>query len=1039
MASMARVPSEEIQKLEREVSLERLAAAKGVELVSKDKDLVGLCPFCGAEGQTLVVAPTTNTWRCTAGCQAAGGRVLDWVMRAEGVSRRLAIELLRSELGTLEAFSAQKRGRQKGRVAEKTTTPKLGGFETTAADQVLLRSVFDYYHATLKESPEALAYLEKRGLKSAEMIERFRLGFANRTLAYRLPQKNRKDGAEVRGWLQKLGVLRESGHEHLNGSLVVPVLDAEGRIVDAYGRKITPGLRPGTPLHSWLGESRQGVWNAEALTASRSVVLCASLIDALSFWCAGFRNVTAIAGLDGPLDEHAAAFVKAGVAQVMLAFRRSPEGDRAAEKVAARLGEAGLECFRVVFPKGMDANDFLLKSPGGFEALLRQAEWLGKGKAKTAAVEPPVPIAVPTPTFDNADEALGEAPFAQAAGPATSQVAKADDDDTLPSNEPSAAAPSVTPTPTPLASPRSATSTDEVALTLGDRQWRIRGLAKNAGLEALKVNLLVSREGAGFHVDTLELYSARQRTQYATLAAHELCVEEQVIKRDLGSVLLRLEELQENAAKKTADDKSPRPKLSDEERQAALALLRDPRLVERILDDLDRLGVVGERTNKLVAYLAATSRLLDEPLAVVVQAASAGGKSSLMEAVLALVPEEDRAQYSAMTGQSLFYLGEADLKHKVLAIAEDEGAERAAYALKLLQSEGQLTIASTGKDQTTGRLVTQEYRVEGPVALMLTTTAVEIDEELLNRSLVLTVDEGREQTRAIHDRQRAAQTLEGVLAKHDRPALLKLHRDAQRLLRPMLVVNPFARELTFLDHATRTRRDHMKYLTLIRTIALLHQHQRPVRVVEYRGQRLEYLEVTRSDVDLANRICHEVLGRSLDELPPQTRGLLVQLDVLVRAACERLSVARPDYRFTRREVREATGLGNTQLKVHLARLVELEYVLVHRGKQGQGYVYELAYDGRGKDGGTFLPGLAPVGPVEHAATTTTSRRHDADFAGTRRGMDGAETPGGRSDESASMPRDSAELRAGVAPARETSRTGASDEPTAYVAEAESAA
>jgi DNA primase len=1033
MASMARVPSEEIAKLEREVSLERLAAAKGVALVSKGKDLVGLCPFCGADGQTLLLTPADNTWRCDAGCQAAGGRVLDWVMRAEGVSRRLAVELLRSDLGTLEAFSAQKRGRQKGRVAEKSTTPKLGGFETTAADHVLLRSVFDYYHATLKESPEALAYLERRGLKSAEMIKRFRLGFANRTLAYRLPQKNRKDGAEVRGRLQKLGVLRESGHEHLNGSLVIPVLDAEGRIVDAYGRKITPGLRPGTPLHSWLGDERRGVWNAEALTASRSAILCASLIDALSFWCAGFRNVTALAGLHGPLDEHAAAFAKAGVEQVMLAFRRSPEGDRAAEKVAARLSDAGLECFRVVFPKGMDANDFLLKSQGGFEALLRQAEWLGKGKAKTAALETPVPAVTTTPTIGVEPAPLVDAPTAHATVPPTPPVAEAHEDNT-PSNVPLAASSPVAASPTPLASSRTQSASDEVALTLGDRQWRIRGLAKNASLEALKVNLLVSREGAGFHVDTLELYSARQRQQYATLAGRELCVEEQVIKRDLGTVLLRLEELQEHAAKTTADDKSPRPKLSDEERQAALALLRDPRLVERILDDLDRLGVVGERMNKLVAYLAATSRLLDEPLAVVIQAASAGGKSSLMEAVLALVPEEGRVQYSAMTGQSLFYLGEADLKHKVLAIAEDEGAERAAYALKLLQSEGQLTIASTGKDQTTGRLVTQAYRVEGPVALMLTTTAVEVDEELLNRSLVLAVDEGREQTRAIHDRQRAAQTLEGVLARHDRPALLKLHRDAQRLLRPMLVVNPFARELTFLDHATRTRRDHMKYLTLIRTIALLHQHQRPVRVVEHRGQRLEYLEVSRDDVELANRICHEVLGRSLDELPPQTRVLLVQLDMLVRAACARLSVARADYRFTRREVREATGLGNTQLKVHLARLVELEYVLVHRGKQGQGYVYELAYDGRGKDGAVFLPGLAGL-----SSTTTTSRGHAADFAGTGRGLDGAETSGGRSDETASMPRDSADLPADTAPARETSRTGASDESTAYVAESESAA
>src|SRR5690606_33865060 len=135
------------------------------------------------------------------------------------------------------------------------------------------------------------------------------------------------------------------------------------------------------------------------------------------------------------------------------------------------------------------------------------------------------------------------------------------------------------------------------------------------------------------------------------------------------------------------------------------------------------------------------------------------GKSSLMDAVLRMIPEEERQAYSAMTGQSLFYMGETNLSHKILAIAEEEGAERASYALKLLQSEGELTIASTGKDPATGRLVTQECRVEGPVMIFLTTTALEVDEEFLNRCLVLTVDETREQTEAIHARQRRAQTI----------------------------------------------------------------------------------------------------------------------------------------------------------------------------------------------------------------------------------------------------------------------------------------
>ena len=113
--------------------------------------------------------------------------------------------------------------------------------------------------------------------------------------------------------------------------------------------------------------------------------------------------------------------------------------------------------------------------------------------------------------------------------------------------------------------------------------------------------------------------------------------------------------------------------MTDEERGRALDLLRDPRLIERIVEDFARCGVVGEETNKLVGYLGAVSRHLDKPLAVIVQSSSAAGKSSLMDAVLAFVPEEQRVQYSAMTGQSLFYMGETDLKHKVLAIVEEAG------------------------------------------------------------------------------------------------------------------------------------------------------------------------------------------------------------------------------------------------------------------------------------------------------------------------------------------------------------------------------
>jgi hypothetical protein len=334
-------------------------------------------------------------------------------------------------------------------------------------------------------------------------------------------------------------------------------------------------------------------------------------------------------------------------------------------------------------------------------------------------------------------------------------------------------------------------------------------------------------------------------------------------------------------------------------------------------------------------------------------------------------------------------MGQANLKHKILALAEEEGASRASYALKLLQSEGELTMASTGKDAATGNLVTQEYRVEGPVMLFTTTTALDIDPELLNRCLVLTVDEGRQQTQAIHRLQRQRRTLQGLLVKQEKDYIVALHQNAQRLLRPLAVMNPYADRLTFPDNATRTRRDHEKYLTLIDTIALLHQYQRPVRSTRHRDRTIEYIEVTREDIECANALAHEVLGRSLDELPPQTRALLRALCAMVDQIAAVQAITRNAVRFTRRAAREALELGDTQLRLHLDRLVEFEYVIARRDGPGGKFVYELAYDADGEGGRPHLPGLIDVEQLSAgSATTDKSRGQTSEVAGWSRADSG---------------------------------------------------
>src|SRR5271168_4880902 len=648
---MARIPEAEVERLRQEIPLVGLLEAAGLALEKRGKDYAARCPFHEEGTASLIVTPDKNLFHCF-GCGAAGGPI-DWVMRKNGVSFRHAVELLRAGLpGVTEAVVKHSRVR---------ALPPPVAFD--ADDRALLGQVVDYYHETLKQSPEALAYVTARGLGDGELIDRFKLGYANRTLGLRLPEKTRKAGAEIRARLERIGIYRESGHEHFNGSLVVPVFDAEGGVVELYGRKIGSDLRAGTPKHLYLPGPHAGVWNLEGVAAGTGeIILTEALIDAMTFWCAGYRNVTAAYGVEGLTEDH------------LVAFARDEAGDRGAAKVAERLQAAGIECCRIEFPRGMDANDYALKvtpAAKSLGVLIRKAAWLGRGKPPEGE---PV-IAEPEPASSLA--AKEEVPPAQSPPASTEPLAQ--------------------------------TTEAETMFSFGDRRWRVRGLARNLAYDVLKVNLLAAH-GEAFHVDTLDLYNARARAGFLAQAAAELRVAEAVLKADLGRVLLKLEALQEGTIRAALAPKGPAaPAMDEAERQAALDLLRTPDLPGRILADFAACGIVGEATNKLVGYLAAVSRKLAAPLAVVVQSSSAAGKSSLMEAVLAFMPEEDRTQYSAMTGQSLFYMGRDSLKHRILAIAEEAGAARASYALKLLQSEGVLTIASTGSDPKTGNLVTQEY------------------------------------------------------------------------------------------------------------------------------------------------------------------------------------------------------------------------------------------------------------------------------------------------------------------------------------------
>ena len=185
-------------------------------------------------------------------------------------------------------------------------------------------------------------------------------------------------------------------------------------------------------------------------------------------------------------------------------------------------------------------------------------------------------------------------------------------------------------------------------------------------------------------------------------------------------------------------------------------------------------------------------------------------------------------------------------------------------------------------------------------------------------------------------------------------------QNAQRLIQPMKIANPYAQHLTFTSTRTRTRRDHEKYLTLIDTIALLHQHQRQAITHQIGQREIEMLPVTLEDIEAANKIAPEVLGRSLDELPPQTRRLLESIKQLMRQKLE----ANPSYEqnttfFSRKELRDFTGWSQMQIRRHLERLVDLEHVSLQSGRNGTAMSYSLLVDCN-DEGAAYQVGLINV-------------------------------------------------------------------------------
>ncbi|MBM3127364.1 MAG: hypothetical protein FJ009_01870, partial [Chloroflexi bacterium] len=432
----------------------------------------------------------------------------------------------------------------------------------------------------------------------------------------------------------------------------------------------------------------------------------------------------------------------------------------------------------------------------------------------------------------------------------------------------------------------------------------------------------------------------------------------------------QMRQVKERVAEEEAQAAKAR-EMTDEERAEAMALLQDPRLFERIIQDITTLGYVGEDANKVLQYLVATSRKQDCPLSAVVKSPSAWGKSEMVKKVARLMPPEDVAEYTRLTAQSLAYLPPNALQHKFMVVTERNGSEESDYTIRVLQSENVIRVAYATKDPLTGEMRTRESQVNGPMAYTETTTRPTIHSENATRVFELYLDGTEKQTQRIHEVQRKHATIEGLRSESGKEAVLRRHRNAQRLLEPVKVAIPYADLIKFPADVPRTRRDLPRFLEVIKAIAFLRQKQKPRKTDSDATMDgpIEYIEADLADYDVAYRYAAPAIAAGLDELPEHSRALLGTIRAgLARWASEDEGKSEHERRstFTRSDIATWARTPYDFVVTYVRPLENREYLEVISGGQGKKYVYKMSEKGQLDEGMLRIRGLSTPAELAEA-------------------------------------------------------------------------
>jgi len=458
----------------------------------------------------------------------------------------------------------------------------------------------------------------------------------------------------------------------------------------------------------------------------------------------------------------------------------------------------------------------------------------------------------------------------------------------------------------------------------------IWGGIERENVHRLRVNLLVQKEDdtMRYYQDDVNLYSNLQLQRYIKGATEELDISTTGMKTTLRRLQLQIEEYRLQEIERERKSLQPRSyRMTREEEIKAGDFLLSKDLLKITMKAIDKTGLVGEEKNGLLLFFLYLSRFFDEPLHAIIFGKSGSGKTYLQTRVSECLPQESLRTITSLTENTLYYSEKDFWKHKVLLIEDLEGVYQAFLPLREFMSKQTITKLTTDKD-IKGNNVQRVLVVEGPVCVSGATTNTQIYEDNANRSFLLHVDETPDHADQVMHYQRRQQA--GLINEKEQSTWRQLLRNAQRLLRPVKVINPYAIELDIPGCVFKKLRTNMHYLRLIEIITFYHQKQREWK--KDSGGTI-YIETTLQDIEWANYLIKDSLLRKSDELSGQVRQFFEGLK----------SLAGADHRsIYAKQVREHFRMHPMKANRYLRELEQRGYLQLAGGNRKSGYEYEIS-------------------------------------------------------------------------------------------------